>query len=80
MDLLTATRNSTLLQKLNFGSEDKRKFIIDQVNNNLETLSRQITANDAPTRVSPWQMILIASDMYVAPSVTRDADPLTLTP
>lgn len=80
MDLLTAMRNSTLLQKLNFGSAKKREFIIDQVNNNLETLSRQITVNDAPTRVSPWQMILMVSDQYVEPRQFTEQEELGLQP
>lgn len=80
MDLLTAMRNSTLLQKLNFGSAKKRAFIIDQINNNLETLSRQITVNDAPTRVSPWQMILMVSDQYVEPRQFTQEEEFNLQP
>jgi hypothetical protein len=80
MDLLTAMRNSTLLQKLNFGSAKKRAFIIDQINNNLETLSRQITVNDAPTRVSPWQMILMASDQYIEPRQFTQEEEFNLQP
>lgn len=80
MDLLTAMRNSTLLQKLGFGSAKKRAFIIDQINNNLETLSRQITVNDAPTRVSPWQMILMASDQYIEPRQFTQEEEFNLQP